>query len=677
MSELPAGFVLDQPVDTGLPPGFVIDQPGALEDAAKSAGAGLGSMVVNTLGGGGDLRQLASHGVDAIAGKLGVDPTNFKKVASTLANFTPVGMGLNLAPTSQDIKSTIDNPIVSPDYEPKTALGGVLKTGAEFLPAMIGGPEGVASKLLTRVAVPALASEGAGALTKGTAAEPYARAGAALLGGVGASVAAQKFKAMAAARNTASATPTAENLLSTAGKQFEDVKSSDLVIKPAAVENMAKDIKTELLNDGFHPDSGNQKGVFGTLDRLEAMGTKPGGVTPKDMEVIRKNLVSAKTDIDGSTAKAARDATNSFMDKYSNLGMADVLNGDAQKTFGALKDAIGNYAAGKRSNTVTGKVDLAKLNADTAGSGANQDNALRQAIKQLARPINNTNTPVAARLGFNKEEVAAIRGAATGTTVGNTARYLGKYAPTGIVSAAGGAGLGHLIGGPVGAAIPVAGYIAKKIGDLSTKRAVAAVDSLVRSRSPLAAQVAAQLSPTIVNQLPAKSQQILRTIATQQPTIPAAPQRPAPIATPAPQAVATQRPFSMPIPSQPAPIFAQPKITPQFPKEAQLPRPAVPTGPLTAADDGQPSRLSRAGLGENIRSGKYQDWTEGRIVKVGFVDGLKVHGTVPSTFYGEAPGFVLSKGDSVYIATPHKGMVKLSTADGKQALRDARPSNSK
>jgi len=160
-----------------------------------------------------------------------------------------------------------------------------------------------------------------------------------------------------------------------------------------------------------------------------------------------------------------------------------------------------------------GKVDLANLNAGTAGSGANIDNAMRQAIKQLARPQNNTNIPVAKKLGFNEQEVAAIKQAATGTAIGNTARYLGKYAPTGIVSAAGGAGLGHLVGGPIGAAIPVVGYMAKKIGDLSTSRAVSALDSLVRSRSPLAMQVAAQLPPQIVNQLPAKTLRILQTLA--------------------------------------------------------------------------------------------------------------------------------------------------------------------
>jgi hypothetical protein len=125
-------------------------------------------------------------------------------------------------------------------------------------------------------------------------------------------------------------------------------------------------------------------------------------------------------------------------------------------------------------------------------------------MKQLARPINNTNVPAAKRLGFADPEIEAIKKAATGTVVGNTARYLGKLAPTGSVSGVLSGGAGFAAAGPAGAVgLPAAGYIAKKIGDLSTKRAVKAVDELVRLRSPLAAQIAGQLPPRVVQNLSA------------------------------------------------------------------------------------------------------------------------------------------------------------------------------
>lgn len=485
-------------------------ETGMLEDAAKSVGAGLANATAGTLGGAGDIRSLLSAGTSAIGGKLGVEPDKvqaFKDFMAKAAGMTATGAVLANAPTSQQIKQSATDPIVSPDYDPKTVAGGYLKTGAEFLPGVaLGGPRGVLPKLLTNVAAPAIASETAGLLTDGTAAEPYARVGGALLGGGGASAAVNKFKALGAQRAAQAAVPSADDLLASGSKGFEAVKASDAVINPSSVQQMAKDIKTEMLNAGKHPISEGQAGVFSALDRLEAMGASGGGVTPKDMEVIRKSLVDLKTNM--QAGPTARMATDKFMEKYANLEQADLLNGS--NPFPTLKTAIGDWAAGKRSNTVTGKVDLADLNAGTAGSGANEDNALRQAIKQLARPMNNTNVPVAKKLGFNDTEIDAIKRAAMGTAGGNTARYIGKAAPTGIVSGAGALGVGGLAGGPVGAvALPAVGYVAKKIGDLSTKKAVSALDSLVRSRSPLAAQVAAQLPPQVVAQLNPKTQALL------------------------------------------------------------------------------------------------------------------------------------------------------------------------
>jgi hypothetical protein len=235
------------------------------------------------------------------------------------------------------------------------------------------------------------------------------------------------------------------------------------------------------------------------------------GVAMNDVELIRKQLTTLKTSPDASVREAARRAISSLQESQISLTPAQVINGDAGVYSKTMKDAIGNWAAGKRSNTVMGKAALGELNAATAGSGANEDNALRQAMKQLARPINNDITPKWQRLGFNKQEGAAIERVARGSFGGNAARYLGKLAPTGSVSGVLGAGAGYGAAGPLGAvALPAVGYLAKKIGDMSTKQAVAAVDKLVRSRSPLAAQVAAQLPPQVIQQLPRNSQRLLQ-----------------------------------------------------------------------------------------------------------------------------------------------------------------------
>lgn len=244
------------------------------------------------------------------------------------------------------------------------------------------------------------------------------------------------------------------------------------------------------------------------------------GVAMNDVELIRKQLVTMKTSQDASVREAARRAISSLQESQLAVAPGQVMNGETGQYTKLMKDAIGNWAAGKRSNTVMGKVALGDLNAATAGSGANEDNAMRQAFKQLARPVNNDITPKWQRLGFNKEEGAAIERVARGSPLGNTARYLGKLAPTGSVSGVLSGGAGFAAAGPVGAiGLPAAGYLAKKIGDMSTKRAVSVVDSLVRSRSPMAAQVIAQLPPRIVHLLPPKTQRLAQGLVLSSPIL--------------------------------------------------------------------------------------------------------------------------------------------------------------
>jgi hypothetical protein len=518
------------------------EQPSMLADAGKSVASGLGRATIGAIGGLGDIRDLASRGVDALGGKLGVDLSPVKSAASVASNVIP-GLGLlRNAPTSQDVRSTVTDPIVSPDYQPQSVVGSYLKTGAEFAPGMLTGGRGnLGSTFLRNVVAPAALSETAGQITQGTSAEPYARVAGALAGASGATAAAQKFREMVAARSAAKAVPSAEDTLKTARGQFKAAEDMNVVVAPDWATSAAAKMRADL--KGFDPEA--QSAVFKAADRLEGLGKpttttltpaqklqaemnweplplKPAAqpVAMNDVELVRKQLTALKADTNPSIREAARRAISSLQDSQLALSPAQTLRGNASAYTQVTRDAIGNYAAGKRSNTVMGKAALGDLNAATAGSGANEDNALRQAIKQLVRPVNNDIVPKAQRLGFNQAEIEAMNQVARGTTAGNAARYLGKLAPTGSVSGVLSAGAGYGAAGPLGAvALPAAGFLAKKIGDMSTKSAVRHLDFLVRSRSPLAQQVAAQLPPQLVAQLPTKSQRILQTLAVAAPPI--------------------------------------------------------------------------------------------------------------------------------------------------------------
>ena len=149
------------------------ESPSVAGDVAKSGGIGLAKGAIGLAGLPGDLSNALAKGSqyasDYIAQKLGGDKG-------------PEATG-PLLPTSGGIQKAIEGQ-TGEFYKPKTTAGEYAQTAGEFAPAMLGGPESIAAKLLTRVAAPAAASETAGQLTKDTALEPWARVASGLLGGV-------------------------------------------------------------------------------------------------------------------------------------------------------------------------------------------------------------------------------------------------------------------------------------------------------------------------------------------------------------------------------------------------------------------------------------------------------------------------------------------------------------
>lgn len=155
-------------------------------DIAKSGGIGVVKGGLGIAGMGGDVGSLIGAGVDKAGSMLGASPEavqSFKDKAGTVLRYNPITSApaqLMQGPTSHDLQSKLED-VTGPLYTPKTVAGEYAQTAGEFVPALVGGPETLASKALTRVAIPAALSETGGQLTKGTAAEPYARIAGALL----------------------------------------------------------------------------------------------------------------------------------------------------------------------------------------------------------------------------------------------------------------------------------------------------------------------------------------------------------------------------------------------------------------------------------------------------------------------------------------------------------------
>lgn len=141
-------------------------------DVIKSAGSGLvrGGAVLAGLPA--DLSEMGARGLDVatrfIGDKLGANIQERPNQTPTLG--------------SQQILGGIQS-VTGDLHKPQTTAGEFAQTIGEFAPGIVAGPGGIGARALTQVVAPAVASEAAGQLTKGSDAEPYARVAGAIAGG--------------------------------------------------------------------------------------------------------------------------------------------------------------------------------------------------------------------------------------------------------------------------------------------------------------------------------------------------------------------------------------------------------------------------------------------------------------------------------------------------------------
>lgn len=414
-------------------------------------------------------------------------------------------------------------------YKPQGALEETAARVGQFAPAAIGGPEALATKVATRVVAPAVASEAAGKLTEGTVAQPYAELAGALGGAALAPGALRKLSTLTA-RSTAGALPDVDAIKAAARAQYQHPDVQAVRINPDAVLDLSDRIKADLQhgpNSGFRP--ANEPKVFSAVQELGTAAEQGRSATVADIDNVRQVLGNAAKEKDATgsltrQAVAANRAIDHIDDFLPTLRQADLLAGDASKANDILETARRNWGAAKRAEMVQTVAKNAEINAASSHSGANIQNATKQAFKPLLK--NN----YAKAGGYNDEEKAALDRIVRGTWTGSAARAAGNLL-------GGGGGLGMLIGGAAGyheGGIPgaiaagAAGRGLKMIGNKSTFNAVQRLDKLIRSRAPEAVKLAAQ-NPQLAAVLPPNSIKLLRTMILAEPALRTANQQRQPV----------------------------------------------------------------------------------------------------------------------------------------------------
>lgn len=371
---------------------------GTGEDMARSGATGLRQGVESLGGMLGDANQMAGDLAGWAAGKFGASPETQASVAKYGRFLSPTGM----LPTTADIQK-VTTPVVGENYEPKTTAGEYARTVGQFAPGAVAGPGGVLRKTAMTL-VPALASETAGQLTEGTAAEPYARGAAALVGGVAAS--GRNANAVKAVKAPAQ---TADDLAAQSRALYQKAEQAGITIKPTSFDKVATNVEIVAgrLNKDLRPNTA------GIVDDVLAMKGKPVTLQELDelRQVVGQSMKNAQPQ-DVRTLERVKGVLDNFAD---NAVTPHDITGDI-RGFEYIKEGRKLWARKAKTDTINEMVEKAKNQA------TGFENGLVIQFRQLANNKNRMRQ-------FTPDEQKMIQGVVRRGSVHGVLRALGMLSP--------------------------------------------------------------------------------------------------------------------------------------------------------------------------------------------------------------------------------------------------------
>lgn len=337
--------------------------------------------------------------------------------------------GTQLSMPSQALSRTLTD-MGLPEY-PQTTLGRIQSGAAEAL-AGGGSQIGVARELAEEAISPVAQLVGrqfaAQPAAQLVAAPPAAAAGQVALEATGSPLA-----ALAAAGLTGAAAgvrprrmeeaPSTEVLARQATEKYQAATDAGVIVKPQTIQSIAQRLSTEAKSAGFDQDL--HPGVGAVLRRLEVEGSSPK--TLSEIETLRRIVRAPAGDFaNKDQQRIAKQLIRKFDNSVDQLGPNDIIAGNAPEALSALRSARELYSRNKKSDTIEDLVSKAELSS-TQYSQSGMENALRVQFRALAK----NRTKMAQ---FNKDEREQIRNIVKGGPRQNALRFVGKFAPTGIVS---------------------------------------------------------------------------------------------------------------------------------------------------------------------------------------------------------------------------------------------------
>lgn len=321
---------------------------GILGDVIKAGAAGLARGVGDVVGLPGTLSDLFNNGMSYVTGlpKLPQSPLSSGSINTAMGRATGGAT----------------------DYQGETVPGQFSGTVGEFLPgAAASGGMGVGN-LLRFGALPGVASEAGGQLTKGTAAEPYARVAGALVGPAGPALAKRVV------------TPFE---ISPARQKMIDVLTKEGVPLTAGQKTgskMLRYMESELGGGAAQDMMDTQGGAF-TKAAMSRVGSTADSATPEAMDQALKS-VGDKFD----TLSARNSITP---DPQLVTGMRDILKEytDLGGTAPLIKNSISDIVSGAQKGAVSGDLFKTVTSRLARAARGTSDPELKIAALNLRRTL--------------------------------------------------------------------------------------------------------------------------------------------------------------------------------------------------------------------------------------------------------------------------------------------------
>ncbi len=261
-----------------------------------------------------------------------------------------------------------------------------------------------------------------------------------MLGGIGTGAAIGGIADRAARRSAERAVPTVDQLKTQAAAKFDDAHRLGVTAGQPQTQALAADMRSLAQQEGLISPTGRVSEAYPKAREAIRMldDYAQGPMNVRQMQTVRKVLADAAKSPDSAERRMATLMLKRFDDFTAPLSPQ-------------LAEARDLYTRAMRGEQLETLSELAGARAGQF-TGSGYENALRTEYRNLDRRI-----VKGQERGWSPDQIDAIQNVSRGTRASNTARNIGRMAPTGPVSFMATAGLPAAVGTAAGSPLLGAG----------------------------------------------------------------------------------------------------------------------------------------------------------------------------------------------------------------------------